>query len=130
MANASIPVGAYIASEPPKKGSPDAYVAHQLDSTVFDRLAAANEVLISATFANRLYKSQIVTVLADQAGNVFIDESPNGVDWYLSSATAAVSANTVARVSLTLGCLYSRVRYANGTSAATRVLISSRRSGA
>jgi hypothetical protein len=56
-------------------------------------------------------------VTADQAGTLYIDESPDNSTWILGLASVAVGANEVKTLSHKVTCRYVRVRYVNDGSA-------------
>lgn len=67
--------------------------------------------------------------LADQAGTLFIDESPDNTTWVLGVKSASVSANAVAILEHKPIYRYVRVRYVNGATAQTSFRLWSRVGG-
>ncbi|MEM4846445.1 MAG: hypothetical protein QW794_01640 [Thermosphaera sp.] len=59
-----------------------------------------------------------VTVFADQAGTLYIDQSPDGSNWDVTESIS-VSANTGVAVVREIAGRYARVRYVNGATAQT-----------
>lgn len=68
-------------------------------------------------------------VFADQAGNIFIEQSMDGTNWDLST-TYAIAANDGKGFSEALYAPYVRVRYVNGATPQTAFRITARLSSA
>ncbi len=56
-------------------------------------------------------------VYADQAGTLYVDESPDGSTWTQGVSSVAVASGTVGRISHKATCRYVRLRYVNGSTA-------------
>ena len=65
-----------------------------------------------------IYKYVNITVFADQAGTLYIEQSSDGANWDISESIS-VSANTGQGISREVIGRYVRVRYVNGATAQT-----------
>jgi hypothetical protein len=57
-------------------------------------------------------------VTSNQAGTLYIDQSPDGTNWYTTD-TIAVSASGLGKINFDILVRYLRVRYVNGATAQT-----------
>jgi len=64
------------------------------------------------------YTKLYVTVFADQAGTLYIEQSPDGGNWDVTESIS-VSANVGVAVVREIAAGYARVRYVNGATAQT-----------
>jgi hypothetical protein len=64
------------------------------------------------------YRSICISVFADQAGTLYIEQSPNNTNWDVSEAIS-VSANVGQGIIREIAARYVRVRYVNGPAAQT-----------
>jgi len=58
------------------------------------------------------------SVFADQAGTLYVEQSPNGSNWDVSESVA-VSAGVGAKFTYEIVCPYARIRYVNGATGQT-----------
>jgi len=79
---------------------------------------AANASWTSASIDMLNYSKLYVTVFADQAGTLYIEQSPNNINWDVSESIS-VSANAGVAVIREIAARYCRVRYVNGAAAQT-----------
>lgn len=60
---------------------------------------------------------------SDQAGTLYIDESQDGTNWFTVGLGTAITAGSAARAEIPVNTRFARVRYVNGTTAATALFI-------
>ena len=65
------------------------------------------------------YKYINISVFADQAGTLYIEQSPDNTNWDISESIS-VSANVGQAISREIVARYVRVRYVNGATAQTK----------
>ncbi|MEM4844526.1 MAG: hypothetical protein QXU08_08975 [Ignisphaera sp.] len=78
----------------------------------------ANASWTSASIDMLNYTKLYVTVFANQAGTLYIDQSPDGSNWDVTESIS-VSANIGVAVVREIVARYCRVRYVNGSTAQT-----------
>lgn len=59
------------------------------------------------------------TVFSDVAGSLYVDQSPDGVNWDVSSTAITVAAGVGQAINEPLTGFYVRLRYVNGAAAQT-----------
>ncbi|MEM4847321.1 MAG: hypothetical protein QW794_06160 [Thermosphaera sp.] len=64
------------------------------------------------------YSKLYVTVFANQAGTLYVEQSPDGSNWDVSESIS-VSASVGVAVVREIAARYCRVRYVNGATAQT-----------
>jgi len=78
----------------------------------------ANASWTSASIDMLNYTKLYVTVFANQAGTLYIEQSPDGTNWDVTESIS-VSANVGEAVVREIAARYCRVRYVNGAAAQT-----------
>jgi hypothetical protein len=78
----------------------------------------ANASFTSSSFDLSSYEWRhfIATVYADQAGTLYVEQSPDGTNWDISESLS-VSAGVGASLEVVIKSRYVRVRYVNGATA-------------
>ncbi|MEM2386089.1 MAG: hypothetical protein QXO67_03810 [Candidatus Bathyarchaeia archaeon] len=80
---------------------------------------ASRDTFISTNFPYPRYALFMACALADQAGTLYIDESPDNTTWINGVKSASVAANTPTILEHKPIYRYVRVRYVNGATAQT-----------
>ncbi len=93
------------------------YVKKDLVGYTTTALAAGASVTLGSWDALN-YKYINISVFADQAGTLYIEQSPNNTNWDVSESIS-VSANVGQAISREIIARYVRVRYVNGATAQT-----------
>jgi hypothetical protein len=68
---------------------------------------------------SNLQQSVYGTVFSDAAGTLYVEQSPDGINWDVISSPVTVTANTGVAVSEPVTGFYIRLRYVNGAAIQT-----------
>lgn len=94
-------------------------VIRQREQVAFTTTALpANATWTSPSIDMLNHSKLYITVFADQAGTLYIDQSPDGSNWDVTESIS-VLANTGVAVIREIAARYCRVRYVNGSAAQT-----------